>query len=106
MIIFKGFSHRCDSQQITLKTLPCRRKKSNSSKTFYEDDQIDDQEFTPTDCFGDFWNDIFNMKITTKNDEEKRYQIQEIQKSRLGRLDTYIRRIILYNSTPKVNLVG
>ena len=71
------------------------------------------------------------MKILTRNDEERRIVMRESRnvsiryqdpvsacngvkdksidlekRDDLGRFNTYFRQIILYNSTPKVNLVG
>ena len=97
-------------------------RKSNSSKTFYDEGKngkTDLHTITPAECFGDFWDDIFSIKIVKKKDE--RITIQKNIKSHqinrgvnlivknvpdLGRFNTYIRQVILYNSTPKVNLVG
>ena len=97
-------------------------RKSSSSKTFYDEGKTDLQTITPAECFGDFWNDIFSIKIMKKKDERitiqkniKSHQIihgvkNELsdckKRADLGRFNTYIRQIILYNSTPKVNLVG
>ena len=59
------------------------------------------------------------MKILTKEDEKKRIVMQAqhlndvkdestdlVKRDDLGRFNTYFRQIILYNSTPKVNLAG
>ena len=100
-------------------------RKSNSSKTFYDEGKNGKthlQTIKPAECFGDFWNDIFSIKIIKKKDERitvqkniKSHQIihgvkNELsdckKRADLGRFNTYIRQIILYNSTPKVNLVG
>ena len=94
--------------------------KRNSSKTFYKSDdlkQLSDEEF-----FGDFWEDIFTLKITTRKDEEKRLKIQENLNSHhkvngfkpvIKRLEefkpgfkSYMRQVMFFNATPKVNLVG
>ena len=95
--------------------------KRNSSKTFYKSEDLknlSDEEF-----FGDFWEDIFSMKITTRNDEEKRLKIQEnlnshhkvngfnAENSVSKRLEesgikSYMRQVMFFNATPKVNLVG
>ena len=84
-----------------------------------EDDDEIREELSPSECFGDFWHDIFNLKIMTEEDEKRRKEIekeskqkelkeQELQENQdvNGGVNTYIRQIILYNLTPKVNLVG
>ena len=53
--------------------------KRNSSKTFYKSEDLknlSDEEF-----FGDFWEDIFNMKITSRKDREERMKIEDNLKS-------------------------
>ena len=104
--------------KVKLKSLDSKR---NSSKTFYKSEDLknlSDEEF-----FGDFWEDIFSMKITTRNDEEKRLKIQEnlnshhkvngfkAENSVSKRLEesgikSYMRQVMFFNATPKVNLVG
>ena len=54
-------------------------RKSSSSKTFYDEGKTDLQTITPAECFGDFWNDIFSIKIMKKKDE--RITIQKNIKS-------------------------
>ena len=66
-------------------------------------------------CFGDFWEDVFSLKITTANEREvlmkkknakpKSKQL-ELQTSEASGFHSYIRKVMLFNSTPKVNLVG
>ena len=78
-----------------------------------DDDEIRD-ELSPSECFGDFWHDIFNLKIMTEEDEKRRKDLEKDNKEKElrenqdvnGGFSTYIREIILYNLTPKVNLVG
>jgi len=78
---------------------------------------------TSEDCFGDFWDDIFSLKIMTKKDEKERLEIQDNVKSHqlvngfkpethVGKkladagFTNYLRRVMLFHSTPKVNLLG
>ena len=95
--------------------------KRKSSKTFYKSEDLknlSDEEF-----FGDFWEDIFNMKITSRKDREERMKIEDnlkshhkvngfkAEKSVSKRLEesgfkSYMRQVMLFNATPKVNLVG
>ena len=95
--------------------------KRKSSKTFYKSEDLknlSDEEF-----FGDFWEDIFNMKITSRKDREERMKIEDNLKSHhkvngfkaensvSKRLEesgfkSYMRQVMLFNATPKVNLVG
>ena len=98
--------------------------KRNSSKTFYKSEDLknlSDEEF-----FGDFWEDIFSMKITARKDrEEQRRQMKiednlkshhkvngfKAENSVAKRLEesgfkSYMRQVMLFNATPKVNLVG
>lgn len=66
-------------------------------------------------CFGDFWEDVFSLKITTtkerevlmkkKNAKPKSKQ-SEFQTSEESGFNSYMRKVMLFNSTPKVNLVG
>ena len=93
---------------------------SNSSKTFYKKDIL--HELTTEECFGNFWDDIFSLKIKTKKDDEERIKKRENLKSHLSvngfeadekfkpkRLEdsgNYLRKVLLFNATPKVNLVG
>ena len=75
------------------------------------------------ELFGHFWKDIFSLKIRTRKDDEKRLSIQEnLQSHHLvngftadtsvskriaaAGIPNYIRKVMLFNSTPKVNLVG
>ena len=92
--------------------------KSNSSKTFYKKDIL--KQLTTAECFGDFWEDIFSMKITTRKDEEKGMKIQETDEMQAFMVDEksvsegpgesvfkiYLRQVMLFNSTPKVTLAG
>ena len=78
---------------------------------------------TSEDCFGDFWEDIFSLKIMTKKDEKERLVIQDNVKShhlvngfkaetpvskKLAEsgFANYFRCVMLFHSTPKVNLLG
>ena len=76
---------------------------------------------TTEECFGDFWDDIFSLKIKTKKDDEERIKTREILKThllvnsfvadekpkqRLADQGNYLRKVLLFNATPKVNLVG
>ena len=77
---------------------------------------------TTEECFGDFWDDIFSLKIKTEKDDEERIKTREILNSHRSvngfvadeefkpkRLDdpgNYLRKVLLFNATPKVNLVG
>ena len=74
-------------------------------KKYQEDDGRN--EISPSECFGDFWHDIFNLKIMTEEDEKesREKELKENQDVDRG-LSNYIRQIILYNLTPKVNLLG
>ena len=80
---------------------------------------VDDLERTPAQCFGDFWHDIFNMKIMTVQDEQKRMVENERRRVEAARIKeehqenvqshqniNYLSMCLLFNSTPKVNLVG
>jgi len=66
-------------------------------------------------CFGDFWEDVFSLKITTTQEREvlmkekqakPKSKLSELQTSGESGLNSYIRKVMLFNSTPKVNLVG
>ena len=79
-------------------------------------------ELTTEECFGDFWDDIFSLKIKTKKDEEERIKRQEnlnshlqvnsfvadekLKPKRLEESGNYLRKVLLFNATPKVNLLG
>ena len=79
-------------------------------------------ELTTEECFGNFWDDIFSLKIKTKKDEVERIKTREILNShrsvngfvadgefmpkRLDDSGNYLRKVLLFNATPKVNLVG
>jgi len=95
--------------------------KNNSLKTFYTKGIL--EKMTSEECFGDFWEDIFSLKITTKKDEKERLMIQDNVKSHnlvngfktetpVGKklaesgFANYLRRVMLFHSTPKVNLLG
>ena len=47
---------------------------------------VDDLERTPAQCFGDFWHDIFNMKIMTVQDEQKRMVENERRRVEAARI--------------------
>ena len=105
-------------------SLSCQSKRSiendvknNSSKTFYKKDIL--KQLTTAECFGDFWGDIFSMKITTRKDEEKGMKRQETDEMQAFVVDVksvskgpgevfknYLRQVMLFNSTPKVTLEG
>ena len=83
------------------------------------EDDTGHEEISASECFGDFWHDIFNLKIMTEEDEEKRENDEKLRKEAERKrkeeskenpndegFGTYIRQIILYNLTPKVNLMG
>ena len=67
------------------------------------------QQLKDEGCFGDFWKDIFSMKITTKKDRERtkrgsaKPESKQFKESGFNR---YVKKVMLFNSTPKVNLVG
>ena len=74
---------------------------------------------TIDECFGDFWDDIFSLKIKTQKDDEDRIKTRENLKShllvnsfvadekpKLADEGNYWRKVLLFNATPKVNLVG
>ena len=76
---------------------------------------------TIDECFGDFWDDIFSLKIKTQKDDEDRIKTRENLKSHLlvnsfvadekpkqllADQGNYLRKVLLFNATPKVNLVG
>ena len=88
--------------------------KNNSSKTFYKNESIKEKSKT-VECLGDFWKDIFSLKITTKkertiqenskSDEEsvsKRKENDQVE----SRFKKYLREVMHFTDTPKVNLVG
>ena len=94
--------------------------KNNPSKSFYGE-QI--HQLKTEELFGHFWKDIFSLKIRTRKDDEKRKSIQEnLQSHHLvngytadtsvskriaeSGFPNYMRKVMLFNSTPKVNLVG
>ena len=79
------------------------------------------KQLTTAEFFGDFWDDIFSLKITTRKDEEERMKYQQNlkshhlihggivnQKSMSKRLEEsgYLKKVMLFNATPKVNLSG
>ena len=86
------------------------------------EDDTGHEEISASECFGDFWHDIFNLKIMTEEDEEKRENDEKIRKEAERKpkeeskenpksgedegFSNYIRQIVLYNLTPKVNLMG
>lgn len=103
-----------------------------SKKTFYRVDEKQILKYCTSDgSFDDFWNDIFNLKIMSREDEERKKnedrEIEENKKSHalinggydrktdnekkieiLNRsyLKKYFKKVMIFNSTPKVNLVG
>ena len=78
------------------------------------------QQLKDEGCFGDFWKDIFSMKITTKKDRERTKQgvekpettfpVEDFESSSKQPTESgfnkYVKKVMLFNSTPKVNLVG
>ena len=74
-------------------------------------------KLTDAEYFGDFWKDIFSLKITTeeermiqensKSDEESGPRPKEKDQKESGfNIKEYLREIMLFNTTPKVNLAG
>ena len=66
------------------------------------------QQLKAEGCFGDFWKDIFSLKITTKKDREQKQKDAkpESKQSKESGFNKYFKKVMLFNSTPKVNLVG
>ena len=75
------------------------------------------EELTDAECLGDFWKDIFSLKITTekermiqensKSDEESGSKPKEKYQEETGfNIKEYLREVMLFNTTPKVNLAG
>ena len=102
-----------------------KKTKSNIPKTFYKNGML--QQFTLEGCFGDFWKDVFSMKITTKKEREELMKKNENlnthsftnglgepfeddksepKRPKESGFNNYIKKVMLFNSTPKVNLVG
>ena len=96
------------------------KSKNNSSKTFYGPTI---HQLKTEELLGDFWKDIFSLKIRTRKDDEKRKRIQENLQSHhkvngfvaeasvskriaAAGIPNYMRKVMLFNSTPKVTLVG
>ena len=102
------------SQQFWLKILYLERHKNNSSETFYKNESIKEKSKT-MECLGDFWKDIFSLKITTKeeraiqentkSDEESVSKPKE-KDQKESRFKKYLREVMHFTDTPKVNLVG
>ena len=73
------------------------------------------KETTDSECLGDFWKDIFSLKITTKgeraipdnpkSDRESVSKPKEKYQEESG-LKKYLRKVMHFTLTPKVNLVG
>ena len=67
------------------------------------------QQLKDEGCFGDFWKDIFSMKITAKKDRERTKRgiaKPEPKQPKESGFNKYVKKVMLFNSTPKVNLVG
>ena len=94
-------------------------RQSNSSKTFYKEGIL--KYLTTADLFGDFWEDIFTLKIPLRKDEGKCIKNFESHHSVHGSIvaeksvsrqpeesgiKNYFRKVMLFNATPKVNLAG
>ena len=75
------------------------------------------EKLTDAKCFGDFWKDISSLKITTKKEraiqenpksdnESGSKQKEKAQEESRFNFKKYIREVMLFNATPKVNLAG
>ena len=65
------------------------------------------------ECLGDFWKDIFSLKITTKeeraiqeNTKSDEESVSKEKDQKESRFKKYLREVMHFTATPKVNLVG
>ena len=81
----------------------------------YKNEDLIEEKLTDPKFLGDFWKDISSLKITTepntqenpKSDEEfwSKPKEKDQEESRFN-FKKYLREVMLFNATPKVNLAG
>ena len=83
--------------------------------TFYKHDEETILRHVSKEGMGYFWKDIFNIKIMSREEEHRQanFLINDLNdgstkpESLTGSyLSNYFKKVMIFNSTPKVNLVG